>query len=142
MDNRDFLMHIGNRNSGRYKRGSGKRPYQHEILGGLLGRSKKKNSKSKVSQEHESSRQSVKGMTDDELSSAIKRLQMEKQYRELINTASGRKQTSRGKQLVKDIIEKSAKNIGEQTVTYLMGTAVNKAFAKEIVDAKKRQKGK
>lgn len=31
--NNNYLIHFGNKNSGRYKRGSGERPHQHDGLG-------------------------------------------------------------------------------------------------------------
>lgn len=40
-DPRSFLMHIGNKNSGRYPRGSGDRPFQH--IGSYFGKRKYQN---------------------------------------------------------------------------------------------------
>ena len=69
-------------------------------------------------------------------------LVFEKKYRELVQSDSGKKSVSRGKQIATDILENSTKNIGGQLVTYLMGTAVNKMAGKNIVNPKKGQKDK
>lgn len=80
--------------------------------------------------------------TNDELQKAIDRFDLEKK----ISEADGR-QTSRGQKLVYDILEGSAKNIGQQTLTYAMGRGVNKIFADifddpAIINPKKGQKDK
>ena len=84
----------------------------------------------------------LKGLSDSEIQNRINRLTLEKRYRELVQSDSGKKSVSRGKQIVKDILESSTKNIGGQLVTYLMGTAVNKMAKKDIVNPKKGQKDK
>lgn len=84
----------------------------------------------------------LKGLSDSEIQSRINRLTLEKRYRELIQSDSGKKSVSRGKQIATDILENSTKNIGGQLVTYLMGTAVNKMAGKNIVNPKKGQKDK
>lgn len=52
----EFLMHFGNKNSGRYRRGSGDRPYQHD------------------------GRRSASDMSDDELKKYVARKGLERQY--------------------------------------------------------------
>lgn len=79
----------------------------------------------------------VSKMTDAELSKIIKRKQLEKQYRDL-----NKQSKSQGRKIVEEILEKSAKNIAEQAVTYAIGTAVNKVARKNIVNPKKGQKDK
>lgn len=80
--------------------------------------------------------------TNEELKRAIDRFDLEKNIKDVDN-----RQTSRGKKLVLDILEGSAKNVGQQTVTYFMGTGVNKIFADimndpNIINPKKGQKDK
>lgn len=92
------------------------------------------------------SKKTVKNMTDDELRERIARLDLEKRYKELMKSTSPQKST-RGKDFVMDVLEKSGKNIATQLTTYAMGTAVNKAFGKalkdpSIVNPKKGQKEK
>lgn len=87
-----------------------------------------------------------KKLTDDELKARIARLDMEKQYKELLKKTEP-DYVSSGKKIVTSILENSVSNIGGQTVTYLMGRGVNAAFAKwlddkAIVNPKKGQKDK
>lgn len=89
-------------------------------------------------------KKSIKDMSDEELSAKIRRLQMEKQLSDLTKTEA--KKVSKGHSFVMDVLEKSGKNIATQAVTYGLGIAVNKAFAKaageDIVNPKKGQKDK
>lgn len=108
----------------------------------LLGRKKK----GKGTDDSDSQKQSISKMTDDELSSRISRLKMEKNYRELTATKS-QKRAEKGKKFVEDVLTNSAKNIATQTVTYLMGKGINKALGKmfddpNVVNPKKGQKDK
>lgn len=80
-------------------------------------------------------------LTDDELRSAINRLEMERRYKELERSAHPPK-TNEGKKFVENILKKSGENITTQFVTYAMGTLVNKAAGAEIVNPKKGQKDK
>lgn len=89
---------------------------------------------------------STRELTDEELTSAIKRLELEKRYSELAKPAE-QKKSHRGRAFVADVIEKSGKNIATQLTTYTFGTLVNKIFAKyvnddAVVNPKKGQKDK
>lgn len=84
----------------------------------------------------------LRKLSDSEIQNRINRLTLEKRYRELIQSDSGKKSVSKGKQIAKEILENSTKNIGSQLVTYMMGTAVNKMAKKDIVNPKKGQKDK
>lgn len=91
-------------------------------------------------------KRTVKDLSDEELQAKIRRLEMEKRYKDLAKSDAP-KQQSKGKAFVMDVLEKSGKNIATQLVTYVMGTATNKAFAKAfkdeaIVNPKKGQKDK
>ena len=81
--------------------------------------------------------------TDDELRQAITRLELE----EKLTGANAKKNIGKGEEIVRDILTNSAKNIGAQTVTYVMGYGVNAALAKvfddpKVVNPKKGQKDK
>ena len=99
------------------------------------------------SSKSESQRKSVKEMSDAELQSAINRINLETRYSELTKVREPSK-SSRAQKFITDVLESSAKNIATQTVTYLMGTAVNKAFKKfgkveeDAINPKKGQKDK
>lgn len=89
---------------------------------------------------------SAKKMTDEELNAAINRLQLEQRYNQLTAPANEEKE-SKGKKWVMDILEKSGTNIATQTMTYVMGTAVNKVLSsmvddKQAINPKKGQKDK
>ena len=80
----------------------------------------------------------IREMSDQELKARIDRLDLEKSYFE---------KQSKGKAFIKDILESSSKNIAKQTVTYLMGKAVNDTIGKKLgdinmVNPKKGQKDK
>ena len=89
---------------------------------------------------------SVSEMSEEELKARINRLQLEKQYKDLMTQVNPQKK-SKGKEFVTDILYSSGKNIGGQAVTYLMGTATNKVMEKafndpRVVNPKKGQKDK
>lgn len=70
----DYLMHVGNKNSGRYRRGSGDRPWQHESGHRVSGQ--QRNSVL----DRLNRRSTVKDMSDDALKDAVRRDALEKQY--------------------------------------------------------------
>lgn len=121
-----------------------------------LGRKSKSNSKENEkynsknskkitkSSSNSSSKKSVKDMSDAELREKINRLQLEKQYKDLTKSDA---QSSKAKAFVADVLEKSGKNVATQLTTYVIGTAVNKAFKSvfdddSIINPKKGQKDK
>ena len=90
-----------------------------------------------------------KMMSDDDLKEKIARLELEKKYRELSTQSveAVKKKPSKLHQIAADAVEKGAKNIGGQLVTYLLGTATNAALKKvfddaAVVNPKKGQKDK
>jgi len=90
-------------------------------------------------------KRTVKDLSDDELQTKIKRLELEKRYKDLAKSDAPTQ--SKGKAFVMDVLEKSGKNIATQLATYVLGTAVNKTFEKafkdaSIVNPKKGQKDK
>lgn len=91
---------------------------------------------------------SAKKLTDEELTARIKRLELEQSYQKLLSSTEP-DYVSSGKKIVKDIMENSLKNIGGQTMTYIMGAGVNKAaktffkgITEDIINPKKGQKDK
>lgn len=69
----NYLIHEGNENSGRYRRGSGKRPFQHR------GGSKSKKSRP----------------SEEEMQAAIKRYNIERQYDKAVKGSSDRLEKTR-----------------------------------------------
>lgn len=81
--------------------------------------------------------------TDDELRQAITRLELE----EKLSSPAAKKSIGKGEEVVRDILANSAKNIGQQAVTYAMGYGVNKLLQQvfddpKVVNPKKGQKDK
>lgn len=108
--------------------------------GKLPSEKERENSKKKETAPAEQpQKKSVKEMTDAELNDRIRRLQLEKQYKDLTRDPV---KINKGKAFVEDVMDKSAKNIATQLATYAMGTAVNKALGSEVVNPKKGQKDK
>lgn len=103
---------------------------------------KVKNKVVKENKENEgNSKQKNENLTNDELSERIKRLQLEKQYNELVKSLNPTKESA-GKQFVMGVLKKSAENISGQLVTYAMGSIVNTLAGENIVNPKKGQKDK
>lgn len=87
-------------------------------------------------------KRTVRDMSDQELAAAIRRLEMEKRYKDL-----SPEKTAKGKAFVSRVLEKSGENIATQLTTYVMGDAVNKIFKDiykdvAIINPKKGQKDK
>lgn len=90
----------------------------------------------------------VSEMSNEELQSAIDRMNLEVQYRSKYSELNPKK-ISRGKKLVTDILETSVKNIGTQAATWALGVAVNNVINRvtegkytDAVNPKKGQKDK
>lgn len=86
-------------------------------------------------------------LTNDELKEKITRLELEKRYNELAKSTMPPPKSSKGKDFVMRVIEKSGENIATQLTTYVMGSAVNKLLGDtfndpSIVNPKKGQKDK
>ena len=88
-------------------------------------------------------RKRLSELTDDELSTKVKRMEMEKKYKDLDKSLH----SSRGKNFIVDVLEASGKNILTQTTVYLGGKAVNKLLGmffedQKAINPKKGQKEK
>ncbi len=86
-------------------------------------------------------KRTVNDLSDDELRTKIKRLELEKQYAELANKVNPPKST-RGKDFTMRVLEKigenSLVNIGTQAANKALGTAINKAFNVDSSDTVNR----
>lgn len=105
--------------------------------------SKKKTSEAKdEADDTPKKKRSVKDLSDSELQSRIRRLELEKRYKDL---SSSSKEVSRGRKFTERVLERAGENIATQFTTYVLGTAVNKTFASvfndpSIINPKKGQK--
>lgn len=91
-------------------------------------------------------KKTIKDVSDDELKAKIARLDLEKRYRDLMKEKKP-PESHKGREFVKDVLEKSGKNIATQFATYVMGKSVNKLFENvfddpAVVNPKKGQKDK
>ena len=131
--NDNYLEHYGiPRRSGRYPWGSGSRPFQGDSAAAKSsgkskssGESRKTGLFKKGKTKTESSEEDLSEISSEELQKKISRIQLENQYRELIAKP---KTVSKGRQILYDILESSTKKVGNQLVTYAMGSVVNAAF--------------
>jgi hypothetical protein len=97
--------------------------------------------KSTSSSSETQAKKKVSEMSDAELRDAIARLNLEKQYKDLVKSTEVTKSNT-GKKFVEGVLRKSGENIATQLTTYAMGVAVNKVAGSEIVNPKKGQKDK
>ena len=85
-------------------------------------------------------------MTEEELRKKIARLELEKRYQELAKSVSPPPKSTKGKDFVMKVLERSGENIATQLTTYAMGKAVNNmfkgVFKEDAVNPKKGQKDK
>ncbi len=90
----------------------------------------------------------ISEMTNEEIQAKIDRMNLEKRYSDLVSEKTNPKSApSKGQKIVEEILTNSAKNIGTQTVTFIMGKTVNKALEgiyndKDSINPKKGQKDK
>lgn len=141
----EFIAHYGKpRRSGRFKWGSGDRPFQSL---GIRGGRKKSSSKSAKAKEEPPKKKTLSEMSDAEIQQRINRLKLEQSLKDLEKSMAAAPTKKKkaidwiGK-MGKNTLEKSIENIGTQALTYAIGTALNKAAGKEIVNPKKGQSDK
>lgn len=85
------------------------------------------------SDDKSSKKKKLSELTDEELSDRIKRLELEKRYRDLLKELVPQK-SSKGKDFVLKVLERSGENIATQASAYVMGDIVNKLFKKIYKD--------
>lgn len=81
----------------------------------------------------------IKDMTDDELRNEINRLNMEKQYKDLLNDTRN-KQVSRGKDMAERIIEKVGEDLIAQVGKHYGAKGLNKLIGEEVIFANNKKK--
>lgn len=79
----------------------------------------------------------VEELSDQELSDLIRRLNNDKRYKDYMSAQKGSAGAVKAKAFVTSVLEKSGKAVATATVTYVLGTAVNKAFKANVVNVGK-----
>lgn len=83
---------------------------------------------------------SVKNLSDQELKKRIARLELEKRYKSL-----NRENTNRGSKIAREILEGSARAIGQEIIRYGIGTGINTLTGQKVIGVgdggKKKKKG-
>lgn len=86
-------------------------------------------------------KKSISEMSDEELSKAIKRLEIEKRYRDLTKE-SRQSEISKGRAFANRVIEKIGENtltnLGTQAANHVIGNAINSVFNVSSSDAANR----
>lgn len=122
----------------------GVRRYQNKD-GSLTAKGKKRyssdNSKDNKKNDTKPKKKSVSEMSDEELSKAIKRLEIEKRYRDLTKE-SRQSEISKGRAFANRVIEKIGENtltnLGTQAANHVIGNAINSLFNVSSSDATNR----
>ena len=78
-----------------------------------------------------------KKLTTEELNARIKRLQLEKTYKELTKDTET---ATRGKNFVMDILESSGKNLFTQVTNHYGAKALNKVLGEDVIFANNKRK--
>ena len=78
-----------------------------------------------------------KRLTTEELNARIKRLQLEKTYKDLMKDTETAK---RGKNFVMDVLESSGKNLLTQVGNHYGAKALNKAIGEDVIFANNKKK--
>lgn len=107
-----------------------------------------KETKQTVSKKQSSpQKKSISELSDEELRSKINRLDLEKRYQDLARATMPPPKSTRGRDFVMRVLERSGENIATQLTTDVMGKAVNATIGKllndpNLVNPKKGQKDK
>ena len=78
-----------------------------------------------------------KKLTTEELNARIKRLQLEKDYNDLVKDTN---RTRKGKNFVMDILESSGKNLFTQVANHYGAKALNEAIGEDVIFANNKKK--
>lgn len=80
-------------------------------------------------------REKIKKISDSDLQSRVRRLQLEKQYRDL-----KKDEVSTGKKILGEILKVSGRTLGIQVANYIGGKAINALFGDEVIKTGSKKK--
>lgn len=98
-----------------------------------LGEGKSKKTEEKKHEPPKMEKKAVKDMTDDELAARKARLQMEKDYKDLMNQTRDN-QINKAKTFVENIINKSGENLGAQLLNHYGAKGLNALIGEKDKD--------
>lgn len=129
----NYLIHYGNKNSGRYPRGSGENPHQHDGLGvkfvkgmqSLQNRhARRKVEKQLRNQKYKIKPKDLKKLSDEDLDKIIVRLNKEKTMQTLVKDITGKGKSKALSGVGEKIIKTAATGAG----LYVLSAAVGGNF--------------
>lgn len=83
-------------------------------------------------------RKRVSEMTDEELNEAIRRMDLEKRYKEAVNYHNPNK--DRAAKFVNRVLEKSGEQLATQVINHFGAKALNKMIGEEVIFANNKKK--
>lgn len=98
-----------------------------------LGEGKSKKTKDKKPEPPKMEKKAVKDMTTEELQARKARLQLEKDYRDLLKQTRG-EQAAKGKSFVEEVLTNSGKAMTEQVVKHFAAKGLNKLIGEKDKD--------
>ena len=142
-DIQDYLAHYGRKGMKWYEHIFGR--YQSNSKYAKKGGSVK-NTISNISNKRQ--KQNVKKLSSEEIKNRIDRMRLEKEYLDLSKDtrSKGKKAVDKILESVGDaslnIVKRSVENIGQQYITYWLGSKINLKAGSDVVNPKKGQKDK
>lgn len=100
-----------------------------------LGEGKSKKVKDQKDEPPKMEKKAIKDMTDAELAARKARLQMEKDYKDLLKQTRG-EQAAKGKSFVEEVLTNSGKAMTEQVVKHFAAKGINKLIGEKDKDGK------
>lgn len=104
----------------------------------LKKRKKRKTQKAAAEAAERAKHKSVYEMSDEELRSAIKRMELERDYKKLV--VQNNPNADRGKKFVTEVLEASGKGLAIQVANHYGAQALNKAIGEEVIFANNKKK--
>lgn len=98
-----------------------------------LGEGKSKKMGEQKTEPPKMEKKAIKDMTDSELAARKARLQMEKDYKDLLRQTRG-EQVAKGKSFVEDVLTNSSKAMTEQVVKHFAAKGINKLIGEKDKD--------
>lgn len=148
METDDFLIHYGvlgmkwgvrKSSSGGNRKNKLFRKKPSVVTKRKKAKQKKQREKDRSKRNKKMTTKSASKMTDAELAKAIKRLEMEKRYKDL--SSEGRAK-SKGKEVVKDIMWSTGSRLGKEVLYQVGGRGINAVAKTDLINVNDKKKKK